>query len=79
MFLKLKYKYIPQVDERDCGLAALAMVLMKYKTSTSIAHLRELAKTNIEGTTALGIVRAASHFNFETKAVRADMSLFGRL
>lgn len=38
--------------------------------------MRELAKTNKEGTTALGIVKAAKEMGFETRAIQADMSLF---
>ncbi|ESS16367.1 putative ABC transporter ATP-binding protein [Streptococcus mutans PKUSS-LG01] len=38
--------------------------------------MRELAKTSKEGTTALGIVEAAKKMKFETRAIKADMSLF---
>ena len=75
MFNK-KIKYIPQVDERDCGVAALAMVLSNYKTRLSLAKLRDLAKTDMEGTTALGIVKAANALDFETMPIQADLSLF---
>lgn len=71
-----KYPYVAQVDMRDCGVAALAMVLKHYGTTTSLAKLRDLAKTTNQGTTALGIVETAKSLNFETKAVKADMTLF---
>lgn len=73
-----KIHYIPQVDEKDCGVAALAMVLAKYRTRISLAQLRELAKTNIQGTTALGIVKAAEKLNFETIPVKANLHLFDK-
>lgn len=38
--------------------------------------MRELAKTNKEGTTALGIVKAADEMGFETRPVQADKTLF---
>ena len=76
--LKIRLKrYVPQVDERDCGVAALSMVANQYGANYSLARLREEAKTDLEGTTALGIVRAADKFGFETRAIRADMTLFG--
>ncbi|MBC1548227.1 competence protein, partial [Listeria sp. FSL L7-1435] len=53
-----KYAYVPQVDTRDCGVASLAMILKHYGTDKSLASLREPAKTNMEGTTALGIIEA---------------------
>lgn len=73
-----KYRsiYIPQVDETDCGAACLAMILKYYHSRISIAHLRHIAKTNTEGTTAFGLVKTAESFNMEVQAVKADMSLF---
>ncbi|MDR1568358.1 MAG: peptide cleavage/export ABC transporter [Streptococcaceae bacterium] len=76
MVIFKKYKYVPQVDTRDCGVAALAMICKNYGSFYSLAHLRELTKTNMEGTTALGIVSAAKQLGFETRALQADMSLF---
>lgn len=74
----LKYKsiYVPQIDETDCGAACLAMILKNYHSQVSIAHLRHIAKTNTEGTTALGLVKTAEKFNMDVQAVKADMSLF---
>lgn len=75
--MKFKKKYYrPQVDSRDCGVAALAMVFGYYGSYYSLASLRELAKTTQEGTTALGLVKVAEGLGFETRAIRADMSLF---
>lgn len=71
-----KRTFIPQIDARDCGVAALASISKFYGSDYSLAHLRELAKTNKEGTTALGIVKAAKEMSFETRAIQADMSLF---
>ncbi|KRL81049.1 ABC superfamily ATP binding cassette transporter protein [Lactobacillus ultunensis DSM 16047] len=68
--------YIPQVDENDCGAACLAMILKHYKSNVSIAYIRNLARTDNKGTTALGLVKTAQKLNFETKAIKADMSLF---
>ncbi|MGO3297606.1 MAG: peptide cleavage/export ABC transporter [Pseudolactococcus laudensis] len=71
-----RYQYTSQVDTRDCGVAALATVAKHYGSNFSLAHLRELAKTDMEGTTALGIVKAAQVLNFETRVLQADMTLF---
>ena len=73
-----RFKYIPQVDERDCGVATLAMILAHHKTYLSLARLRDMAKTDMEGTTALGIVKAANNLNFETMPIQADLSLFDK-
>lgn len=71
-----RYKYVSQIDLRDCGVAALASVAKHYGSDFSLAHLRELAKTTKEGTTALGIVEAAKAIGFETRAIQANMELF---
>ncbi|BAQ23299.1 peptide ABC transporter ATP-binding protein/permease [Streptococcus troglodytae] len=71
-----RYSYISQGDERDCGVAALAMILKHYGSKYSLAYLRELAQTSREGTSALGLIEAAKQLGMKTKAIRADMQLF---
>ena len=71
-----KYPYISQIDQRDCGVAALAMILKHYGSSYNLAYLRELAQTSREGTSALGLVEAAKQLGLETQAIRADLDLF---
>lgn len=71
-----KYPYISQVDQRDCGVAALAMILKNYGSSYSLAYLRELAQISREGTSALGLVEAGKQLGLETQAIRADLDLF---
>ena len=68
--------YVPQVDEEDCGVASLAMILKNYGSDFSLAKLRTYTKTNNEGTTALGLKKAAEHFELDVKAIQADMSIF---
>ncbi|MEW4354601.1 peptide cleavage/export ABC transporter ComA [Streptococcus pneumoniae] len=71
-----KRHYRPQVDSRDCGVASLAMVFGFYGSYHSLASLREMAKTTMEGTTAFGLVKVAQELGFETRAIKADMTLF---
>ena len=75
---KYRYQqyYTSQVDERDCGVAALNMIMKYYHSDYSLARLRQLAKTDLEGTTALGLVKAAEALGFEALPVKADISLF---
>ncbi|EHE81513.1 peptidase C39 family protein [Streptococcus pneumoniae GA13338] len=71
-----KRHYRPQVDQMDCGVASLAMIFGYYGSYYFLAHLRELAKTTMDGTTALGLVKVAEEIGFETRAIKADMTLF---
>lgn len=68
--------YVAQLDEADCGAAALGMILRYYNSNVSLAIIRNFAQTDKNGTSALGLVKAAEHFNLTTKAIQADMSLF---
>ncbi len=68
--------YTQQIDERDCGVAALSMVLKFYHSQYPLALLRQKAKTDMEGTTVLGIIDAAKSINIKAEAFKADMSLF---
>lgn len=71
-----KYSYVPQIDMRDCGVAALSSIIQHYGSYYSLAYLRQLAKTTMEGTSAFGIVEAAQALHFEVQAVQANMDLF---
>ena len=71
-----KKHYRSQMDQKDCGVASLAMVFGCFGSQYSLARLRELAKTTINGTTALGLVKAAETLGFEPQAIQADMTLF---
>lgn len=75
----MKFKgYTSQVDEMDCGVAALSSVLKYYGTEKSIASLRTIVGTTNSGTTLLGLAMAAENLRFDTKTVRADLNLFER-
>ncbi|MCS8573443.1 cysteine peptidase family C39 domain-containing protein [Pediococcus pentosaceus] len=50
----MKFTYISQVDERDCCAACLAMVSATFNKNISISKIRELEKTSLDGSTALG-------------------------
>lgn len=50
--LTYKKALVRQVDTKDCGVTALASIAKFYGSKYSLNHLRELAKTNRDGTTA---------------------------
>ncbi len=65
-----------KIDEADCGVAALAMILHNFGSVYPIAKLRDLARTTKQGTTALGLVKAAKHLGLDVIPIQADISLF---
>ncbi len=56
----MNFNFIPQLDEKDCGVACLAMILKHYKTEIPIHKLRELSGTDLDGTSAFGLLIADS-------------------
>jgi len=68
--------YVQQVDETDCGAAVLAMILKHFQSNISLSVIRDQAQTDKNGTTILGIIRAAESFKLESTAVQSDMNLF---
>lgn len=68
-------KYIcPSIDEEDCGVASLAMILKNYGSDFSLAKLRTYTKT-----TTLGLKKAAEHFDLEVKSAKLKRNPFPRI
>ncbi|WP_288531611.1 cysteine peptidase family C39 domain-containing protein [uncultured Secundilactobacillus sp.] len=49
--------YVQQLDESDCGAAALAIILRHLGSKVPISIIRRRAQTDKEGTTAQGLVK----------------------
>ena len=76
------FRSIPRVRQRDasdCGAACLASVAAWYRLRLPIARLRQLAHTDARGTTALGIVEAATRIGFQARGVRATADALSAL
>lgn len=52
-------RVVRQFDEIDCGPAALLTVLRHHGGDSTLSHIRELAGTDAEGTSLLGLSNAA--------------------
>lgn len=66
--------FTPQIDENDCGVAAFSTILKFYGSTYSLAKLRKLTNTKANGTSALGIVRAATKLGFSSIGVSSKIS-----
>ncbi len=62
---------VRQRDSADCGAACLVSIAAWYRLRLPIARVRQLTHTDTQGTTALGLVRAATRLGFQAKGVRA--------
>ncbi|MFG5501645.1 cysteine peptidase family C39 domain-containing protein, partial [Enterococcus faecalis] len=64
-------KIIYQQDEKDCGVACVAMILKHYKSEIPIHKLRELSGTDLEGTSAFGLKKTFERIGFDVSAIQS--------
>ena len=70
--------YRSQMDFSDCGIAALAMIYQYHGSYYSLSTLRNMAKTTLDGTSLYSLVKVSENLGFETKAIKADLSIFNQ-
>lgn len=76
-----KYYCIKQHDYKDCGCACLATICKSYGLKYPISKIREVAGTDKEGTSALGVIKAAEKLGFSAKGIKANKpeDIFGEI
>ncbi|MHB9925663.1 hypothetical protein CF057_00105 [Clostridium botulinum] len=69
-----KYICIKQHDYKDCGAACLATICKQYGLKYPISKIRQVAGTDKEGTSALGVIKTAEEVGFTDKSVKESKS-----
>ena len=72
MFFRPKPACVRQLDQTDCGPAVLATIAKHYGLSLSKTRLRDVAGTDLRGTSLLGLQLTAERIGFHATGVRAD-------
>ncbi|ADL49932.1 peptidase domain-containing ABC transporter [Clostridium cellulovorans] len=67
-----KYHCVKQHDIKDCGAACIATIAKQYGLKIPISKIRELAGTDMKGTSAFGVIKAAEALGFTAKGVKAS-------
>ncbi|WP_252250904.1 peptidase domain-containing ABC transporter [Clostridium sp. ZBS13] len=67
-----KYYCIKQHDMKDCGPACIATISKQYGLKMPVSKIREVAGTDLEGTSVYGLVQALKNLGFSSKAVRVS-------
>lgn len=62
----------PQIEARDCGAAALGMILAYFGRHVALHELRAACLVNREGVGVLSIVNAARRYGLHAKAIRRE-------
>ncbi|MGZ8851304.1 MAG: cyclic nucleotide-binding domain-containing protein, partial [Thermoanaerobaculia bacterium] len=65
-----KFPVVLQIDEMDCGPAALGMVCRHFGRDVSLARIRRLCFTSSDGTSLKAICSAASELGLAARALK---------
>jgi HlyB family type I secretion system ABC transporter len=64
--------HVAQIDERDCGAAALATVCRHFGRRVSLTRIRQLVHTASDGTSLRALCRAAETLGLAARSVKAS-------
>ncbi|MBO6071866.1 MAG: peptidase domain-containing ABC transporter [Aeriscardovia sp.] len=67
-----RYYCIRQQEQKDCGCACLATIFKQFGLRIPIYKIRDLAKTDLYGTSVYGLTMAAEKLGCSTKAFMFD-------
>jgi ATP-binding cassette subfamily B protein len=65
--------HVQQIDEADCGAASLAMICRHFGRKVSLAHIRQLCHTALDGTSLKGICHAATELGLAARALKVSV------
>jgi ATP-binding cassette subfamily B protein len=74
-----RFPHVWQVDELDCGAACLAMVVRHFGRPVSLAYIRRLVHTSIDGTSLAGIASGAEQVGLRVRSVKASKTRIDEL
>lgn len=75
----MKYHFVQQHGEEDCGAACLASIAQHHRLKLSLRAVRDRVGTGHNGTNLWGLQQGASQLGFNTRSVRADLSIIEQL
>jgi ATP-binding cassette subfamily B protein len=68
----VRFPFVKQHDEADCGPAALAAVARFFGKPIGIGRIRDLARASAEGASLLGLAEAADALGLASRGVRVS-------
>jgi len=74
-----RFPLVYQIDEMDCGAACLAMICRHYGRAVSLARIRPLVHTSLDGSSLRALCEAASELGLAARAVKASPANFGQM
>ncbi len=71
--MKKNYPIILQQNKSDCGVACLHMIFNYHGINISYDKLKQLTRTNDNGTNALNLINASKKLGFDAKGVTMEI------
>ncbi|MEH2142335.1 peptidase domain-containing ABC transporter [Nostoc sp.] len=75
----MKYQFVKQHSEEDCGAACLAAISKYYGRTFTLSRIREAVGTGQFGTTLLGLKRGAETLGFNARPVKTSPEFLNRI
>lgn len=75
----MKYQFVLQHSEEDCGAACLASIAKYYGRTFSLNRIREAVGTGQLGTTLLGLRRGSESLGFNARSVRVAPEILAKI
>jgi len=67
-----RFPHLWQIDEMDCGATSLAMVCRYYGRAISLARIRQMVHTSLDGASLKAICEGANELGLAARAVKAS-------
>lgn len=74
-----RMRFVRQIDEMDCGAACLAMIGSHFGRSVSLARIRQLVNTGLDGTSLRSLCSAAEELGLAARSVKASLHNLDRM
>jgi ABC-type bacteriocin/lantibiotic exporter with double-glycine peptidase domain/CRP-like cAMP-binding protein len=74
-----QFPIVHQIDERDCGVACLAMVANWYGIQVPLSSLRDVVATTVSGTTLRAIASAGGHVGLKVQPMKISRDRLSEL
>jgi len=74
-----RMRFIRQIDEMDCGAACLAMIASHFGRQVSLARIRQLVNTGLDGTSLRSLCSAAEELGLAARSVKASLHNLDRM
>ena len=74
-----RFRHVQQIDEMDCGAAAMAMICRHFGRAVSLSRIRQLLHTSTDGTSLRALCRGAEELGLAARAVKASPRNLGEM